>query len=166
MPKVEERLLDFAKALRKQMTPAEARLWYHLRAKRLNGIKVVRQSVRRPYIADFVARSHKLIIEIDGDTHARSESYDVRRTVRLERDGYRVMRFTNADVMGNEDGVLTSIIAALSSSPSPRPSPQRGEGEEERAHLAQPFLREQEGGEELNSLSPLGRGPGRGVVPQ
>ena len=65
MSRTDERLLDFAKALRKDMTPAEARLWYRLRAKRLNGIKFVRQSVRRPYIADFVARSRKLVVEIE-----------------------------------------------------------------------------------------------------
>ncbi|HEU0043345.1 endonuclease domain-containing protein [Sphingomonas sp.] len=121
MPKVDERLLGFAKALRKEMSPAEARLWYHLRAKRLGGVKFVRQSVRRPYIADFVARSCRLVIEVDGDTHAHSVEYDTRRTRSLEEQGYRVLRFPNAEVMSNEEGVLTAIIAALDET-APLPS--------------------------------------------
>ena len=123
MPKVDERLLNFAKALRQEMTPAEARLWYHLRAKRLDNIKFVRQSVRRPYIADFIARAHKVIIEIDGDTHADNETYDARRTAQLEREGYRVLRFTNADVLGNEEAVLTSILTMIRTAPLPNPLP-------------------------------------------
>ena len=127
MPKVDDRLLSFAKALRQEMTPAEARLCYHLRAKRLNGYKFVRQSVRRPYIADFLARAHKLMIEIDGDTHAHSTDYDARRTALLERQGYQVLHFTSAEVMRNEEAVLTTILSALS------PSPLRGEGRGEGA---------------------------------
>lgn len=127
MPRVDERLLHFARQLRREMTPAEARLWYHLRAKRL-GYKFVRQSVRRPYIADFLARSHKLVIEIDGDTHAHTSQYDARRTVKLERDGYRVLHFTNGEVMDNEEGVLTTILDVLASSSSPLWGEGRGEG--------------------------------------
>ena len=102
-----------------EMTPAEARLWFHLRAKRLEGIRFVRQSVRRPYIADFVARSAKLIIEIDGDTHGTSVEYDARRTAQLERLGYRVLRVTNLDVAGNVEGVMQTILENLRAAPLP-----------------------------------------------
>ncbi|PAX07077.1 endonuclease domain-containing protein [Sphingomonas lenta] len=156
MPKIDEHLLTFAKEVRREMTPAEARLWYHLRAKRLNGVKFVRQSVRRPYIADFVARSHKLIIEIDGDTHAHSEGYDAHRTAQLERDGYRVVRFTNSDVMSNEEGVISTLLQALGTAPLPSAALTRG---------SLPLLRG-ERDDKSNSLSPLGRGPGRGAVPE
>jgi very-short-patch-repair endonuclease len=50
-----------------------------------------------------------LVIEIDGDTHVGNE---VRRTAFIEAAGWRVVRFTNAEVMGNLDGVLT-VIAGL-----------------------------------------------------
>ena len=113
MPAIDKQVLRFAKELRREMTPAEARLWFYLRAKRLEGIKFVRQSVRRRYIADFLARSRKLVIEVDGDTHAGSEAYDQRRTRWLEANGYRVLRIANAEVMGNIEGVLSTILATL-----------------------------------------------------
>ncbi|MFD1787362.1 endonuclease domain-containing protein [Sphingomonas floccifaciens] len=106
------------------MTEAETRLWLAIRAKRLNGIKFVRQTVRGRAIPDFVARSHNLVIEVDGDTHATSEAYDARRTAVLKRQGYRVLRFTNADVMTNLDGVLHVILDALTSAPLPTLSPE------------------------------------------
>ena len=78
-----------AKDLRTNMTPPEWALWRIVRGKRLAGIKFVRQAVRAPYIPDFAARSHRLIVELDGDTHgsAEAQAYDARRTVRLEADG-------------------------------------------------------------------------------
>jgi very-short-patch-repair endonuclease len=127
---VRDDLLGHAKAMRSEPTPAEARLWYRLRAKRLGGIKFTRQDVIGPYVVDFVARERKLIVEIDGDTHAGSRGYDADRSCRLEREGYRVIRFANAEVMGNEEAVIAAILEALANCPSPRPSPRmRGEGE-------------------------------------
>ncbi len=114
--------------MRSEMTEPETRLWLALRAKRLNGVKFVRQSVRGRAIPDFVARSHKLIVEVDGDTHASNEAYDASRTATLEREGYQVLRFANADVMTNLDGVLQAIVAALAARPLSQPSPRRGEG--------------------------------------
>ena len=108
--------------MRSDMTEPETRLWLALRAKRLNGIKFVRQAVRGRAIPDFVARTQKLVIEIDGDTHAGNEVYDARRTALLEADGYRVLRFTNADVMTNLDGVL-QVIASATTAPLPNPLP-------------------------------------------
>jgi very-short-patch-repair endonuclease len=106
------------------MTEPETRLWLALRAKRLNGLKFVRQTVRGRAIPDFVARSHKLIVEVDGDTHAGNGDYDARRTAALEAEGYRVIRFSNADVMTNLDGVLQSIAAAVTTAPLPTLSPE------------------------------------------
>src|SRR3569623_1996877 len=101
--------------MRSEPTPAEARLWYHLRAKRFEGVKFIRQNPNGHAIVDFVARSRKLIIEVDGDTHGGDEAAtkDSQRTARLERQGYHVIRFTNADVMGNMESVLAAIGAAL-----------------------------------------------------
>ncbi|MBN2973683.1 endonuclease domain-containing protein [Roseomonas aeriglobus] len=124
MPQIDRELLKRARALRFGMTEPETRLWLAIRAKRLNGIKFVRQTVRGRAIPDFVARSHNLVIEVDGDTHAISEAYDARRTAVLERQGYRVLRFTNADVMTNLDGVLQTILGAVTSAPLPILSPQ------------------------------------------
>jgi very-short-patch-repair endonuclease len=119
-----------AKDLRKKLTEPEHRLWYHLRANRL-GVKFQKQAVLAPYIADFASRSERLVIELDGDTHGDSGAYDAARTRTLEARGYRVIRFTNADVMTNLDGVLRAILIALGRDPE-SPHPLQGEREEPR----------------------------------
>lgn len=139
-------LLSRARENRSAMPAAEHMLWHRIRAGRLNGLKFTRQVVIGPYIADFTARREKLVIELDGDSHADRISYDASRTAYLETQGYRVLRFDNEEIRTNLDGVLDVIVATMETAfPSPRPSPQRGEGEVE------------------NALSPPGRGLGRGA---
>jgi very-short-patch-repair endonuclease len=128
VPKVDEQLLARAKKMRSEPTYSESRMWSVLRAKQFEGVKFARQVVIAPYIADFVARSLKLIVEIDGDTHALSEAKDARRTAWLERRGYRVIRFTNVEVGSNLEGVAYAIGDALARLPLSQPSPRRGEG--------------------------------------
>ncbi|MBA3878677.1 MAG: hypothetical protein C0500_03060 [Sphingobium sp.] len=119
-------LLDRAKAMRKSPSPIEQRLWYELRAKRFGRIKFNRQVIIGPYIADFVCRSRKLVIELDGDTHAGNEVYDAQRTIWLEAKGYRVIRFTNQEVAFNLEGVLAAIgIACGAPLPNPLPEGER-----------------------------------------
>jgi very-short-patch-repair endonuclease len=60
-----------------------------------------------------VARSHRLIVELDGETHAGREAYDARRTAELEAQGWRVIRFANNDAMTNPEGVARAILMAL-----------------------------------------------------
>jgi very-short-patch-repair endonuclease len=104
-----------AKQLRKELSDPERALWEILRAGRLQGIKFVRRNVRAPFIADFVARSHRLIVELDGETHALpgAEARDAHRTVALEAQGWRVIRFGNNDAMTNPEGVARAILIAL-----------------------------------------------------
>ena len=102
-----------AKAMRREMPEPELRLWLQLRAERFKGVKFRRQKVIGRYIADFAANRPKLVIELDGDTHAGRERYDEARTRFLQREGYRVLRFTNSDVMGNMDGVLTQLAGVI-----------------------------------------------------
>lgn len=130
MPRLDETLKARARALRTAQTPAEAKLWSALRAHRFGQTKFTRQLIAGPYILDFAARSAKLAIELDGATHAGRNEYDARRTAFLEQQGYRVIRFTNGEVMGNLEGVLTGIGVALADAPFPHPtpSPRRGEG--------------------------------------
>lgn len=128
MPKIDEVLLARARYMRQNPTPTEAAMWRILRAKQFEQVKFARQVVIAPYIADFVARSRKLIVEIDGDTHALCEAKDARRTAWLEKRGYRVIRFTNFEVSSNLDGVAFAIAAALAARPLSQPSPQKGEG--------------------------------------
>jgi len=116
--------------MRKDMPEPEKRLWIQLRAARFQGIKFRRQKVIGNYIADFAANDPKLVIELDGGTHAERADYDTERTRFLEAEGYRVIRFSNLDVMGNMDGILVrlgELIDDMGRSPPPTPSP-KGEG--------------------------------------
>jgi very-short-patch-repair endonuclease len=95
------------------MTSAENKLWYHLRGRRLAGLKFVRQAPIGPYFVDFVCRDLKLIVEIDGATHGETNeiAYDEKRSALLRNLGYRVFRVWNGDVYENLDGVLNALIA-------------------------------------------------------
>jgi very-short-patch-repair endonuclease len=124
--------LGQAKALRRKMTDAEQRLWYHLRAHRFAGHKFKRQVPIGPYIVDFACLNRKLVIEVDGGQHSESLS-DKKRDAWLRMQGFEVLRFWNNHVLKNTDGVLELIFTALEERPSPGalrapPSPQRGEG--------------------------------------
>ena len=119
-------LRDRARRMRRETTEPETRLWLALRGRRFGGVKFTRQVVIGAYIADLCARSQRLVIEVDGDTHV-DQSHDAQRTAALDRMGYRVIRFTNGDVMTNLDGVLHLVGAACAAPPHPTLSP-RGEG--------------------------------------
>jgi very-short-patch-repair endonuclease len=122
-------LLERAKAMRREATEPERRLWNALRAQRISGAGFRRQVVIGNAIADFACRQPRmLVVEVDGETHAQQRAYDGRRTIELEARGYRVMRFTNEDVMKNLDGVLMAVEQALGLPLSPALSP---EGERE-----------------------------------
>lgn len=124
-PKLKER----AKQMRANPTPPELKLWLTLRANRLESQQFTRQTVIAPYIVDFASKAAKLVIEVDGDTHSDNRRYDADRTKFLESLGYRVIRFTNHEVLTNMEGVLIVIAEALRASPLSPALPPRGEGE-------------------------------------
>jgi very-short-patch-repair endonuclease len=107
--------LERARAMRREPTPAESKLWQHLRNRQLNNFKFARQEPIGPYIADFVCRAKKLVIEIDGVTHETPEelAHDAARTAFLVREGYRVVRFHNEEVFGDLGPVLEAIMRNL-----------------------------------------------------
>ena len=98
--------------MRREPAPAEQKLWWELRDRRLNGFKFRRQQVVGPFVADFYCARCKLIVELDGDTHVGREAEDERRTAWLARNGHEVVRFVNDDVHHNKTGVLEAILAA------------------------------------------------------
>jgi very-short-patch-repair endonuclease len=135
MPHIEVRKIqrDRAKALRRTMTRAEALLWRHLKAHRLAALGFRRQSPMGNYIADFVAHSCKLIVEVDGESHDFEERirHDARRDQWLVSRGYRVLRFTNDDVLKNLEGVVLAIgLAAQQAAPPSLTLPRKGGGNE------------------------------------
>jgi very-short-patch-repair endonuclease len=106
-----------ARNLRKNRTDAENRMWYYLRNRRLAGYKFVREKVVGKYIADFVCREKKLIIEVDGGQHMAAAAYDQQRTKDLEAIGYQVVRFWNNEVHENIQGVMENILNLLKNVP-------------------------------------------------
>jgi very-short-patch-repair endonuclease len=104
----------FAKAMRQDMTRDELRLWQHLRKPGLEGLRFRRQAPIGAYIVDFFCPERKLIVEVDGDQHGfeAGEAHDLQRDAWLRDRGYRVLRFSNRDVMTNLNGVCDTIIAA------------------------------------------------------
>jgi very-short-patch-repair endonuclease len=120
---------DRAKQLRREMTRAEILLWRHLKANRLAGRGFRRQIPMGNYIADFVAHSCKLVVEVDGESHDFEERMrdDVRRDDWFASRGYRVLRFTNAEVMKNLEGVIIAIgLAAEQAAPLSLTLPRKG----------------------------------------
>ena len=89
--------LQKAQALRQNQTNAEGLLWHYLRNKQLGGYKFRRQQPIGPYIADFSCLSEKLLIELDGGQHAEQTASDARRDEFLQKKGYGVLRFWNAE---------------------------------------------------------------------
>ncbi len=112
--------------LRNNATKAERALWTILGNRRLGAVRFNRQVPIGPYICDFVARTAKLVIELDGGQHGSQADYDSARTDFLNAKGYRVIRFWNNDVLANLDGVAAVIADALIDRPSPNPSRSAG----------------------------------------
>ena len=102
-----------ARALRKLQTDAEAILWSRLRNRQMAGRKFRRQVPLLGYFADFASLDAKLIIELDGGQHAEQVEADEKRTRALEAVGFIVLRFWNADIFTDLDGVLDTIHATL-----------------------------------------------------
>ncbi|HJU15354.1 MAG TPA: endonuclease domain-containing protein [Stellaceae bacterium] len=102
-----------ARQLRQASTDAERRLWAALRDRRLAGYKFRRQHPIGGFIVDFACTQYRLVIEADGGQHA-SDPNDASRTARLENEGWHVLRFWNNDILTNIDGVVDTILRALS----------------------------------------------------
>jgi very-short-patch-repair endonuclease len=119
-----------ARAMRLAPTDAERKLWWHLRHRLPLPVSHFRRQVRSgPYIVDFACHHLKLVIEVDGGQHAGDRRRDSVRTRFIQREGYRVLRFWNNEVLANIDGVLELIQSAILATPTPTP-PHKGEGKE------------------------------------
>jgi len=101
-----------ARQLRQFSTDAERRMWSVLRDPPLLSYKFRRQHPIGQHVVDFACTKHALVIEVDGGQHTET-SGDARRTAALEKQGWRVIRFWNNDVLANTNGVIETILGAL-----------------------------------------------------
>jgi very-short-patch-repair endonuclease len=125
-----------ARALRNNMTDAESKLWYRLRAHRFNGASFRRHMPIGRYIADFVCLQARLIVEVDGGQH--STESDAARDAWLRSQNFHVIRFRNNDVNANLDGVMQVIAEALAQAAPPSLTlPRKGGGDRTESAEAQ-----------------------------
>lgn len=107
-----KRLKNPAKRLRNEMTKAEASLWKYILSKRqVHGQQFRRQRPIDNYIVDFVCLPLKLVIEVDGITHTYEEvaENDKIRQMKLESLGFKVIRFTDEEVLTSISAVYRNI---------------------------------------------------------
>jgi very-short-patch-repair endonuclease len=105
---------ELARALRKRMTPQEAKLWVQLRLLEKTEFHFRRQVPMGPYIVDFAEKKLRLAIEVDGSQHGDPKGLvkDLERDTYLRSKGYQVLRFWNYDVDTNMGGVIDAIMSA------------------------------------------------------
>jgi very-short-patch-repair endonuclease len=110
-----DRTVSLAKAQRKKMTRAEQTPWRELRQLPSNGSHWRKQAPIGPFIVDFVCHATRLIIEVDGEIHdvPRFAAKHKERQAWLRGRGYGVLRFTNAEVLGDTDAVLDKILSGI-----------------------------------------------------
>ncbi|HEX5112815.1 MAG TPA: endonuclease domain-containing protein [Saprospiraceae bacterium] len=101
-----------ARQLRRHPTPAEEKLWEHLRNSQ-TGYKYRRQHPCLSYIVDFYCHALKLVIEVDGAIHEGkvNKLEDAQKQQDLEASGMTVIRYTNEEVLSNIDNVMTHIYS-------------------------------------------------------
>ncbi len=105
-------LVARARELRSRATPSEEALWLLLRGGAL-GVAFRRQVVVAGFIADFVALSARLIVEVDGGYHTRRRAADAHRDRKLARAGYRVLRLPAEVVLAEPETALALVWQAL-----------------------------------------------------
>jgi len=102
-----------ARQLRREASEPERRLLRALRES-FPSCKWRHQTPVGPFYADVLCFAEKLVIEVDGDSHADREQRDAARTAIIEDEGFRVLRFWNNDVVENLDGVIATVADSLS----------------------------------------------------
>lgn len=111
-------LKEYVRELRTQRpTEAESVLWQILR-RNATGVHFRRQHIIGPFIADFCCLPAKLIIELDGGYHCLPDQQikDAERTAWLEHQGFRVVRFTNEEIIFDRERILHNLKTIIDES--------------------------------------------------
>lgn len=127
-------LKEKARELRNNSTPGEILLWKKLKGKQCYGFDFHRQKPILEYIVDFYCYKLKLIIEIDGNSHNVKAEEDERRDKELQKLGFTVLRFSEAEVRNNLNLVLNSLSVFIKNTLEQHtPQSPLDRGEEEQA---------------------------------
>jgi very-short-patch-repair endonuclease len=114
---------------RHEPTQAEALLWQSLRRRQVLGFRFRRQHPIERFVVDFYCSEARLVIEVDGAVHNTTREYDSLRPRLLESMDITVLRFSNEQVLHENEAVLSAIVARLESLRTPSPWTERGQGE-------------------------------------
>ncbi len=119
-PMAYEFLKEKAKEMRNKPTETEKIFWNYLSGKAFENHKFRRQHVLGEYIVDFVCLKQRLVIEIDGSIHDTKEQkeHDDYRTEWLNNKGFKVVRFSNNDILTKIENVLERLSTILLAPPS------------------------------------------------
>ncbi|MBJ6987458.1 DUF559 domain-containing protein [Devosia sp. MC521] len=107
--------IKFAQTLRRNQTYAERQFWALLHPWRAQDMHWRRQAPIGPYVVDFCCKRMKLVVEIDGDTHATDAelAHDAARTAYLKYQGFTILRFSNVDLYESPEGVFDALCRGL-----------------------------------------------------
>jgi very-short-patch-repair endonuclease len=130
-PIIPDKLLYRGRRLRCDSTFTERKLWQPIRAGQLCGLKFRRQHAIGPFTVDFYCHEHRLVIELDGNSHLDQAEHDRQREEYLKSERLNVVRFQNDDVLTDIEAVLKAILVACgidpltgsALSPKAKPSP-------------------------------------------
>ncbi|HSE44454.1 MAG TPA: DUF559 domain-containing protein [Gemmatimonadales bacterium] len=111
--RVDANKLALAKQFRRAMTPAQLTLWKVLRNNRVDGHHFRRQQIIAGFIVDFYCHAAHLVIEVDGEIHESSVTYDQERDRGLDSHGFWILRFRNETILTNLSSVVDEIRAAV-----------------------------------------------------
>jgi very-short-patch-repair endonuclease len=128
--KIDPAKLQRARELRRDMTPAEKKLWAALRRNQLDGLHFRRQQIIDGLIVDFYCHAAGLVVEVDGPVHEEQAEYDAERDRVLAARGLQILRVKNEEVMQNMERVLDQIRTACHTGADPLPSPPPTRGRE------------------------------------
>jgi len=106
-------IIGLARYKRQHPTQAEALIWGCLRKEQLGGYKFRRQHIIDSYIVDFYCPTCKLIVEVNAPIHQKQQNYDLSRDINLIALGYKILRFTNDEVLNHTEEVLKEIMNYL-----------------------------------------------------
>lgn len=159
--KIDPKKLERAKELRRNMTPAETKLWAALRRNQLDGFHFRRQQIIDGFIVDFYCHAVGLVVEVDGPVHDEAEQadYDAERDRILAARGLCLLRVRNEEVMQNLGSVLERIRDAcrVGEDLTPQPPSLPGKGEHSPPRIGE--------GTGEHSPSRIGDGPGEHSPP-
>jgi very-short-patch-repair endonuclease len=107
-------MVEHARRLRREQTPAEKALWEELRVRRLRGLKFRRQHPIGCFVVDFYCPAEQLVVEVDGGVHEdlSHRAGDAEREQWLSELGLKIVRVSNEVVMSDLQSALRTIAAA------------------------------------------------------